>query len=183
MILLAFILSPAYSYNKTSHIRAVEIAAPASEKQDDELLFRKFLVLFKLAVKPKNLAQLANMFNYPVQTLPQWNNEDLRNTNINRADGLMDRAELQKHLDVIFSKDAIELIPRSTDENLAEIDKTTPEDYYKRLKKLTDKGSTLYELNIHYTQDNGKEAEFGFVFGRVAGNYKILSYYSSWPLK
>ncbi|PTQ98179.1 hypothetical protein C8P68_103339 [Mucilaginibacter yixingensis] len=176
-------LSSAYSANKSHQAPAVRGIASASAMPDDELLFRKFLVVFKNTVKQRNLTQLAGMFNYPVQTLPQWNNEDLRNTNINRADGLMDRPELQKHIDVIFSKDAVELIPRSTDENLSQIDKTTPEDYYKRLRQATDKGSTLYELNMHYTQDNGKETEFGFVFGRVAGNYKILSYYSAWPLK
>jgi len=182
-MLFALALSPAYSYKKNDQTRGTKTDAIASVKQGDELLFRKCLVMFKAAVKQKNLAQLSNMFNYPVQTLPQWNNEDLRNATISRTDGLMDRNELQKHFDAIFSKDAVELIPRSTDENLSEIDKTTPEDYYKRLSKIADKGSLLYELNIHYTQDNGKETEFGFVFGRVAGNYKILSYYSTWPLK
>lgn len=187
LILFALALPPAYSCNQGGTTHAIkpapQTARPAAKNIPDEELFRKFFIQFKVAAKQKNMPQLLSMFNYPVQTNPQWNNEDLRNSTANQADGLMKKPELQQYLDDIFTKDALRLIPRSTDNDLSEIDKTTPEDYYKRLSKYTDKGSTLYELNIEYAQHNGKETQFGFVFGKIGGGYKILSYYSPWPLK
>lgn len=159
------------------------VVAKVNPAPTDEQLFRSFLKQFKATVKQKNLNQLAGMFIYPVQTSPQWTNDDLRNSANNPADGLMNKTELNKYLGDVFSKDALRLIPLSGENDLSAIDKTTPEDYYKRLAKEADKGSTLYELNIQYAQDNGRETSFGFVFGKVGGSYKILSYFRPWPLK
>jgi hypothetical protein len=178
------LLSPVYGCNGGNPAakakQAPHAAIPANK---DEQLFRQFLVQFKTAVKHKNLDQLANMFVYPVQTNPQWSNDDLHTAPNSTAGGLMDKPELKKYLNDVFSADAIRLIPKSGDDALSEIDKTTTEDYYRQLAKRTDKGSTLYELNIQYQQDNGKETSFGFVFGRVGGSYKIMSYFRPWPLK
>ena len=165
---------------KPESMTSVNVVTPVN---NDEQQFRQFLKQFKAAAKQKNLAQLSGMFQYPVQTSPQWSNDDLHNMAKKPVDGLMDKPELQKHFDDVFSGDALRLIPKSGDNDLSEIDKATAEDYYKELVKKTDKGSTLYELNIQYTQDNNKETSFGFVFGRVNGSYKILSYFRPWPLK
>ncbi|MDB5087085.1 MAG: hypothetical protein JWR09_1079, partial [Mucilaginibacter sp.] len=82
-----------------------------------------------------------------------------------------------------FTKDVMRMIPKSREDDLSEIDSATPEDYYKTVGKVTDKGSTLYELQQQYEQDNGKETSYGFVFGKVKGQYKIISYFCPWPLK
>ncbi|PAW92053.1 hypothetical protein CKK33_00505 [Mucilaginibacter sp. MD40] len=159
----------------------------ASEKKqpalNDEQLFRAFFNKFKNDVKTHNKQQLRSLFNFPLQTNPQWSNDELKNTRIDYRSGLIGAAEFDKFYDDIFTKDATKLIPESKEDDLSEIDKTTTEDYYKKLMLATDKGSTLYELQQQYTQDNGQETSFGFVFGRIKGQYKVMSYYRPWPLK
>ena len=95
----------------------------------------------------------------------------------------MIQSEYPQYANVFFSADALRLIPKSKEDDLSEIDKDTPENYYKTIAKVTDKGSKLYELQQQYVQDNGKETSYGFVFGKVRGQYKIISYYCPWPVK
>lgn len=149
----------------------------------DEQLFRASLKQFKAAALQKNKKQLTGMFYFPLQTTPQWSNDDLRSTTINPAEGLVSAAEYAQYEPTILTADALRLIPKSTEDNLTEIDATTDENYYKTIGKVTDKGSTLYELQQQYAQKNGKETSYGFVFGKVNGQYKIISYYSPWPVK
>jgi hypothetical protein len=149
----------------------------------DEQQFRSTLVKFKSVVKVKNKAAIAAFFNFPLQTAPQWTNDELKNTTVTPQEGLIGQKEFLTYFDEIFTKDAIKFIPASKEEDLTEIDKNTSENYYKTLQKVTDKGSTLYELQKQYMQDNGEETSFGFVFGKVRGTYKIISYYRPWPLK
>jgi len=157
---------------------------PASKAaKNDEQQFRAFLKEFKAAVQQKNKKQLALMINFPLQTLPQWTSEDLKSTAVKPAEGLITESEYPQYADALFTKDVIRLIPKSKEADLSEIDKATPENYYKMVGKVTDKGSTLYELQQQYEQDNGKETSYGFVFGKVKGQYKIISYFCPWPLK
>ncbi|MGF7073781.1 hypothetical protein [Mucilaginibacter sp. 3215] len=149
----------------------------------DEQLFRACLKQFKAAALQKNKKQLAAMFYFPLQTAPQWSNEDLRSTTVNPAEGLVSGAEYPQYEPTILSADALRLIPKSTEDDLSEIDAATDENYYKVIAKVTDKGSKLYELQQQYEQKNGKETSYGFVFGKVNGQYKIISYYSPWPVK
>ncbi|QXV65581.1 hypothetical protein INP83_00320 [Mucilaginibacter sp. 21P] len=149
----------------------------------DEKLFRIFISKFKNAVKTHNKAQLQALFHFPLQTSPQWSNEDLKNSAIDYNSGLISATEFSVYYPDIFTKDAVKLVGASGEDDLSEIDNTTTEDYYKKLMPLTDKGSTLYELEKQYTQNNGQETSFGFVFGKIKGAYKVLSYYRPWPLK
>ena len=152
-------------------------------KNNDELQFRAFLKKFKAAVKRGDKIQLKMMLYFPLQTLPQWTAEDLKATTVNPAEGLVSIIEYPKYEATIFSKDALRLIPDSREDDLSEIDNTTTENYYITLKKATDKGSTLYELQQQYEQKNGKETSYGFVFGKIKGQYKVISYFCPWPLK
>ncbi|WDF54389.1 hypothetical protein [Mucilaginibacter sp. KACC 22063] len=172
---------PAKATNAPVHKSAVVNSERV--KTTDEQLFRSFLAGFKRAVKANNKTILKAMFYFPLQTNPQWSNEDLKNSHIDPKTGLINSAEFDSYYQDIFTKDAIRLIPVSKEDDLSEIDKTTTEDYYKTLIPLTDKGSTLYELTKQYTQDNGQETSFGFVFGKIKGSYKVISYYRPWPLK
>ncbi|MBB6111773.1 hypothetical protein HDF23_004545 [Mucilaginibacter lappiensis] len=167
--------------NKPQADRAVKTSVPT--KSNDEQQFRAFLKKFKASVKNVDKEQLKNMFYFPLQTQPQWTAEDMKATTINPAEGLVSVAEYPKYEGTIFSKDALRLIPQSREDDLSEIDNTTTENYYITLKKATDKGSTLYELQQQYEQKNGKETSYGFVFGRVKGQYKVISYFCPWPLK
>ena len=156
--------------------------APAP-KGTDEQQFRQFLQQFKVAVRQKNKQTVINLFNFPLQTTPQWTNEDLANMPVNPAEGLVDKSEFVNYYNDIFTADAVRLIPKSREDELSEIERTTSENYYQTVAKVTDQRSKLYELQIQYAQDNGKETSFGFVFGKVKGNYKVISYYRPWPLK
>ena len=149
----------------------------------DEEQFRSFLAKFKSTVKTKNREAIAKFFHFPLQTLPQWTNDELKNSTITPQEGLINQTEFSTYFDDIFTQDAVKLIPASKEDDLSEIEKTTPENYYKTLQQVTDKGSTLYELQKQYTEDNGKETSFGFVFGKVGGTYKVISYYRPWPLR
>ncbi|MFD1257995.1 hypothetical protein ACFQ3S_14395 [Mucilaginibacter terrae] len=149
----------------------------------DEQLFRNCLAKFKTVVKVKNKAAITAFFNFPLQTLPQWTNDELKNSTIMPQEGLIKQAEFSTYFNDIFTKDAIKLIAASKEDDLSEIEKKTSENYYITLKQVTDKGSILFELQKQYTQNNGQETLFGFVFGKVRGTYKIISYYRPWPLK
>lgn len=189
IILLALHGCQGQSADATSQVSKPQKAtnsAAASPKQGhltDEQLFRVFMRKFKNMVKTQNPVQLRAMFYFPLQTSPQWSNEELKNSTINYNTGLIKASEFSAYCRDIFTKDAVKLIATSTEDDLSEIDKTTTEDYYKKLMPLTDKGSTLYELQKQYAQDNGQETSFGFVFGKIRGAYKVISYYRPWPLK
>jgi hypothetical protein len=150
---------------------------------NNEKLFRISLRRFKQAVKTQNKQQIKLLFNFPLQTNPQWTNDEVQNSNANPKTGLLTESEFLSFFNDVFTADALRLIPASDESDLLEIDKATPENYYKQLMKVADENSTLFELNKQYTQDNGKETSFGFVFGKVNGSYRVISYYRPWPLK
>nr|WP_067057347.1 hypothetical protein [Mucilaginibacter sp. L294] len=197
LIIIALLLPVVYACNgnatgnkkadsATTAINAKDTAAvsPIAESTGtDEQQFRLFFTKFKDAVKAGNKAQLTQMFSFPLQTLPQWTNDEVKSNPVNAKDGLITANEFPQYYGDIFTKDAVKLIPASKEDELSEIDKSTAENYYLTLKEVTDKGSTLYELEKQYTENNGKETSFGFVFGKVKGAYKVISYYRPWPLK
>ncbi len=160
------------------------VKKPVAYKSEGDIqLFKTCLAKFKNVVKVKNKVAITALFNFPLQTLPQWTNDELNNSAIIPQDGMLNQAEFLTYFDEIFTKDAARLIVASKEDDLSEIEKDTPENYYTTLKKVTDKGSALFELQKQYVQDNGKETSFGFVFGKVRGAYKVISYYRPWPLK
>lgn len=159
------------------------ITVSTTAARGDEEQFRSFLAKFKSAVQAKNKVKLTSLFHFPLQTAPQWTNDELKNSTVTSHEGLINAKEFLTYFDDIFTRDAIKLIPASKEDDLSEIDKTTPENYYRTLQQVTDKGSALYELQKQYTQDNGEETSFGFVFGKIGGTYKIISFYRPWPLK
>jgi hypothetical protein len=171
--------------NKVETISAVNQAVGLKEKQHltDEQLFKQFLQKFKIQVKQHNKAALALLFYFPLQTDPQWTNEDRKARNINAKEGLISKTQFFEYADDIFPAGVSKLISFSKEDDLAEIDRTSPESYYQSLIKITDKGSKVYELEKQYVQDNGQETSFGFVFGKINGSYKVISYYRPWPLK
>jgi hypothetical protein len=159
------------------------VASVKPNVTNDEQQFRQFLKRFKDAVKARNKAQLMAFFNFPLQTNPQWTNEDLKNSSTDHRDGLIGQSEFATYFNDVFTNQTIKLIPAIGENDLSEIDRTTTENYYITLRQVTDKGSTLYEMQQTYAEDNGKETSFGFVFGKVGGSYKAISYYRPWPLK
>ncbi len=168
----------------TATINNIQRSTPANKtKKSDEQQFRDFLNKFKVTLRTKKRAQLASLIYFPLQTAPQWTNDELKNTAFTPKEGLIDAKEFEGYFDDIFSKNTIRLLLESSDDDLSEIESSTTEGYYKTLKQVTDKSSVLYELQKQYVQANGKETSFGFVFGKIGGTYKVISFYRPWPLK
>ncbi|GAB2700543.1 hypothetical protein GCM10027037_26710 [Mucilaginibacter koreensis] len=169
---------------KSSEAAVAQNAAQSTRQHlTDEQLFRQFLQKFKNQVKQRNKAALNMLFYFPLQTDPQWTNEDLKARNVNANEGLINKNQFEGYVNDMFPAEVIKLIALSREDDLSEIERTSPESYYKSLIKVTDKGSRIYELEKQYVQDNGQETSFGFVFGKINGNYKVISYYRPWPLK
>ncbi|MBO9153821.1 hypothetical protein ACFOTA_16495 [Chitinophaga sp. GCM10012297] len=150
----------------------------------DEQQFRSFFTAFQKAVQQNNPGQLVNLLYFPLQTAQQWTNQDLKDMNIDRESGKVSRQEFNSYRENIFNRDVLRLLPKARENQLSEIDASSPEDYYKALRKCTDKASKMYEVYMQYPETNGNaENYFAFVFGRVKGRYKVIGYYAKWPVK
>lgn len=164
---------------------AQQPAPPGKPAADpDEEQFRSFFAVFQKAVQRNNPAQLAAMLYFPLQTAQQWTNQDLKDMHIDKEAGKVSKQEFNSYKGNIFNQDVLRLLPKAREEQLSEIDASSPEDYYKVLRKCTDKASKMYEVYMQYPETEGNaENYFAFVFGRVKGQYKVIGYYAKWPVK
>ena len=160
------------------------VPAELQSSGSDEREFRVFFAGFRQAVKQQNDGLLLDMLYFPLQTAQQWTNDDLKNMQIDRESGKVNRQEFNSYRQHIFNRDVRRLLPAADEDALSEIDVGGSEDYYKMLRKCTDKGSKMYEVYMQYPEKNGgAENYFAFVFGRVSGHYKVIGYYAKWPVK
>ncbi|RPD43286.1 hypothetical protein EG028_03030 [Chitinophaga barathri] len=121
---------------------------------------------------------------FPLQTAQQWTNQDLRDMAVDKEGGKVSRQEFNSYRENIFNRDVLRLLPDAKEGELSEIDARSPEDYYKLLRKCTDRATKMYEVYMQYPEKNGTaENYFAFVFGRVKGQYKVIGYYAKWPVK
>ena len=166
--------------NEKSDITAVvPKEKPAAAFINDEEDFTAFFEHFKQQVKNNQAAQLPGLLNFPFYT----GNEETE-TSMGKPSGEIEQSAFGQYRTAIFNADVLRLIPEFPADSLVEINKHPDELYYQTLQKVTDLGSTLYEAYLQY-QETGTQAEsfFGFVFGRVNGNYKAIAYYGKWPVK
>lgn len=146
--------------------------AKTSVSTDDQL-FRTAFGSFKTAVEQNNEDQLKSMVHFPLQT-----------SKGNVKAGEMSEADFHSLYNDVFNADVRKLLPKAGDENIAEVDENNQEDYYKYLRQITDKDAKLYEVYTQFPEKNtNAESYFGFVFGKVKGEYKAVGYYSKWPVK
>jgi hypothetical protein len=92
-------------------------------------------------------------------------------------------SEFDQYYKDIFHADVIRLAPNFKLKSLMEIN-SAGKKAYKVKDGLADKGSKIYELYIQYPE-NGTAAEsfFSFIFAKIKGQYKVIGYYSKWPIK
>jgi hypothetical protein len=143
----------------------------------DEILFRQTLHHLQSAVATGDTATIRGLLYFPLLTAPQWTNDDLHDHSADTTGGAIRATDFAKYCGAIFHRDVRRLLPQAGESNLSEIERNTKENYYKRLARQTDPGSHLYELYMQYP-----DGYFGFVFGRIAGQYKVVSYYAKWPV-
>lgn len=145
----------------------------------DGQAFRKTLQALVEALKKKNLDNIDVLLHFPFYTSHADAGE-----NMGVATDPVTAAEFPTYKSAIFNADVMRILPLYKEDDLSEIDGTTTEPYYRSLQKATDPGSKMYEVYMQFPE-RGTQAEsfFGFVFGSVSGNFKILAVYSKWPMK
>ncbi|MBV7529412.1 hypothetical protein [Chitinophaga sp. sic0106] len=150
----------------------------------DEQKFRIALAVLQQAVKKNDTVMIKKCIRFPLQTCLQWTNEDLKTTQVDKAAGKVAFYEFSEYYPNIFHAAVKRLLPKAGESALQEIDEKMNEDYYNTLRQGTDKGSKLYEVYEQYPEKSGHaESFFAFVFGRIAGEYKVVAYYAKWPVK
>ncbi|WP_148042742.1 hypothetical protein [Pedobacter jejuensis] len=147
---------------------------------NDEKAFRQVLQQLKIQLKNKNLDASSAFLNFPFFTAKASE----ENSSGEAAVDPIAQSEYNQYKSDVFNTDILRLMPKQTEEQLSEIDEKTDDPYYRKLAKLTDKGSHLYEVYFQYPE-KGTNAEsfFGFVFGKIKGKYKAIAMYSKWPIK
>ncbi|QNK64744.1 hypothetical protein H7F33_09810 [Pedobacter sp. PAMC26386] len=146
---------------------------------NDEVKFRKFLNSFKIALRKNEKEKIKVMLNYPFYT----KRENSGNDKYSPADPIK-ATEYIKYRKSIFHEDVVRLLPGVSEDELSEIDRKTDDSYYQVLWKSCDPGSKLFETYLQYpTNDGISESYFAFVFGKIKGKYKVISYYAKWPVK
>lgn len=89
----------------------------------------------------------------------------------------------KKYYPEIFTADVLRLMPAYPLADLTEIDVKTKDPYYRELLKITDPGMPLYEAYRQFPESGtAAESYFGFVFGKIKGDYKLVAYYGKWPV-
>ncbi|MGX5819277.1 hypothetical protein ACWKWU_13825 [Chitinophaga lutea] len=146
--------------------------------QTDEQTFRKTFSAFQQAVKANDREKVRKFIHFPLQTAPQWTNDDRPD----KKAGLVTADTFTEYYPLIFHPDVRRLLPGAGEEELNEID-APAEDYYKTIRAGTDSGSRLYEVYLQYPEP-GTHAEsyFAVVFGQFSGEYKAVAYYGKWPV-
>lgn len=166
--------TPARNAATPSRNEATPAPAPA---RSDETLFRTALRQLQTAVTHGDSASIRGLLHFPLLTAPQWTNDDIHDHTADTAGGVIRAAEFQKVYGAIFHRDVRRLLPKADESSLNEITADTKENYYRRLARQTDPGSHLYEVYMQYP-----DGFFGFVFGRINRQYKVISYYAKWPV-
>lgn len=150
----------------------------------DEQQFPAFYAAFRQAVEQNEEKQLENMLHFPLQTALKWADEDLKNMEVDKNAGKVSRQEFRRYYKDIFTADVKRVLPKASDDALSEISESAADDYYRSLRQETDPGSKMYEVYLQFPEQNTQaETYFAFVFGKVKGEYKVISYHAKWPVK
>ncbi|MCZ4223978.1 hypothetical protein [Pedobacter rhodius] len=156
--------------------KKIEANTPA----DDEKDFRAVFKSFQKEVAAKNSKLIQKLMHFPFYTSQQ----QLQNGEVGSLADPVTATEFDQYSKAIYHTEVVKLLPKSTEENLSEIDDKTTEPYYQSIKKITEPKSKLYEVYIQYPESNTQaESYFAFVFGKINGKYKAVAYYAKWPVK
>lgn len=162
---------------KFLHIALAAVLLAAHPPAGDGTLFRQSFHHLQAAVAKHDSLAVESLLYFPLLTSPQWTNDDIKDKTADTTGGEIDQRTFDHYYRQIFHADVCRLLPKAGEANLNVIDRNTKENYYRRLMRRTDPGSALYEVYMQYP-----EGFFAFVFGRIAGRYKVVSYYAKWPV-
>lgn len=152
-----------------------------SQKIDKE--FKSFYKGFQRNIEAGQIDAIRNVLQFPLQTI-YWVDEMNSLSEEEKLDGLLDTGDFDQYQSLIFNEDVRRIIPQRSVEQVQQIDVESSGDYYKRLAGSIDAGSTLLELYCQYGEyDTVGDHYFAFVFGKVNGEYRVLSYYTDTRIK
>ncbi|AOM78091.1 hypothetical protein [Pedobacter steynii] len=148
---------------------------------------KSLLVRFKTAIIKNDKPKLLNMIHFPMQTQMMWMNDELNAKEPDRKNGLINKEELLKYCGKeLFDKEQQRVLAYELGDDVSVINLQTDQasNYYKSLASQTDPGTLLFNYYLQWERPDGKgDYWFGLVVGKVKGEFKLLSYYSKWPVK
>ena len=144
----------------------------------NEVQFRLQVKKLQTLLKVRNFKEIALMMHFPFYTAKAEGDDG----NEYPTDPISAKEYPAYRLGV-FHTDVIRLLPKISEAQLSEIEGTT-DPYFAELRKLTDRGSKMYELYIQYPESGTREESyFSFTFGKIKGSYKLIAYYGKWPVR
>ena len=150
----------------------------SAQTSNDEVVFQVALKNFQSAVLHRNPVKAANMMNFPLFT----SKTDFGSGEEMPADAISLK-EFEVYKNDIFNAEVSRILPKMRDDAVSEID-GNEDSYYAELKKRVDARSKMYECYVQYPKKDGKgENYFAFIFGKIKNHYKVIAYYSKWPLR
>ncbi|WP_134088831.1 hypothetical protein [Olivibacter sp. XZL3] len=156
-------------------------ASAFSQKLDKE--FKSFYKGFQRNVEADRIDEIKQVMCFPFQTI-YWIDDLNTLSEEEKSDGLIDAQEFEQYRASIFNEDVKRIVAVRDAEQVQQIDVASSGDYYKRLANLIDPGSTLLELYCQYGENSTVGDDyFAFVFGKIKGEYRILSYYTNTRIK
>lgn len=148
---------------------------------------KTFLIKLKTAIATNDKPALLNRIHFPMQTQLMWRNDEQSAQEIDPKNGLITKEEFLKYNGKeLFDKEQQRVLGYELGDDVSAINLQTDQasNYYKSLISETDPGTTLFNYYLQWERPDGRgDYWFGLVIGKIKGEFKVLSYYSKWPLK
>lgn len=145
---------------------------------------RLFLMKLKTAIVKNDQPKLLDMIHFPLQTQLMWMNGEQPN---DKNDGLLRKDEFPKYYRKhFFDKEQRGVLGSELGDEVYPINLQSDQasNYYQRLSEGTDPGTLLFSYYLQWERPDGRgDHWFGLVVGQIKGEFKLLSYYSKWPVK
>lgn len=152
----------------------------------DNYHYALFYLKFMAAARSKDKEKITAMVHFPFQTTTEklkYNRKGHAYEVIgaeNWKGGLLSEKQFNAKYHEIFTDEILENIPETRQKDVlgsfpgnVKID----DDYYGQLRAFTDKGSEMYAVSIELPVKKRKYTNVRFTFGRINGEYKVLSYF------
>jgi len=148
--------------------------------------FALFYLKFMAAAKTKDKAKITAMIHFPFQTTREklkYNQKenDYRVAGAeNWKGGLMNEKQFGMQYSEIFTNEILENVPETRQKDIIGRlpgDVKPDNDYESQLQSFTDKGTNIYTVSIELPVEKRKYSRVHFDFGRINGEYKVLSYF------
>lgn len=145
---------------------------------------RSFFLRLKTAIVKNDQPKLLNMIHFPLQTQLMWMNAEQP---IDEKSGWLSKEEFptyyRKHF---FDKEQRRVLSYELGDDIYPINLQNDQasNYYQQFSQGTDPGALLFNYYLQWERPDGNgDHWFGLVAGKIRGEFKLLGYYSKWPVK